>query len=888
MPSGGRPLKRFLFCLFVVGAVASVLAIRPRLAYEEALGNRVAVAANLGDIAEIADAQGLPIDQVLESFAAAGLTSVVAPPDYLAAITAQRGPVLTGERRPEWVPLLPGKAGEPRTAVDALLAGVRDQLEAGVRARLVVFAGPAMPGYPVNLRATVASLEELGLRIGLVEDPSQLGYVALPGTGDVAVLSDYSLIRVYHQPAATLYSPDRIIQKTARSVKDRSLRLVWLDLYKFPGEAPAAWLSLPTGATGSLAASLRYVDGTVESLRATGFEVEPASAATLTPGPAFSASPCLLVLLILGPWAASVLLVDLVTGISLSRPDRRFLKTMGLAAASLILMVAFSLALRVAPIAARQGAALWAAIAYPGLALAWLARRWTLDYGSAPRPGAALPAVFAQAGTTLVAATIALLGGFAVAGLLADIRFATEISYFRGVKVSYVVPPAFGFAAAVLMAERRGWLRQAWRDGLSFATSALRVWHVGLAALAVATIAVYVGRSGDQPWLPVSGLEVTVRVWLDRVLFAQPRVKEFLIGYPALMVGSYLAMTGRRRWLPVWVAAGGVGLVSIVNSFEHVRSPLVLSLMRAGNGAWLGLAIGVAAVYVADGLLGSPPAGPGRGAESSKPVAKSPRGRGAGEPADILGVRIARVSFEQALQKAMQLIRQAAEGTSARLILTPNPEFVARARRDPTLRAQCNSADLAVADGIGVVWASRILGQPLPGRVSGFDLFVALLERGGEIWSGHRPLRVFLLGGRPGVAREAAERIAAAYPGVEVVGEHHGYFADDAGPLAAIHRAQPDLVAVGLGSPKQEAWLTANRVALGSMAAMGVGGTLDVISGRTRRAPTWIQAVSLEWLYRILFEPRARLRRAPALVVFALSVLGATLRARLRGGSEKP
>jgi len=139
----------------------------------------------------------------------------------------------------------------------------------------------------------------------------------------------------------------------------------------------------------------------------------------------------------------------------------------------------------------------------------------------------------------------------------------------------------------------------------------VEVWHILASLAGLAAAVIYVGRSGDQPWLPVSDLEVAARDWLDRTFHAQPRVKEFLIGYPALAIGSYLAWAGRRAWLPVWAAAGGMGLVSIVNSFEHVRTPLALTLVRTLNGAWLGLLVGLAGVVVA-GRLVRPPAGTGR------------------------------------------------------------------------------------------------------------------------------------------------------------------------------------------------------------------------------------------------------------------------------------
>lgn len=265
---------------------------------------------------------------------------------------------------------------------------------------------------------------------------------------------------------------------------------------------------------------------------------------------------------------------------------------------------------------------------------------------------------------------------------------------------------------------------------------------------------------------------------------------------------------------------------------------------------------------------------------------------GAGGSATILGVRVDRLTLAEAAEATVGLIRRAAarrgSGGGASLVFTPNPEILARARRDAALRNALNAADLLVADGIGVVWASRVLGRPVPERVSGFDLLVALLAgaggarepEGGAPQPGAEGLRVFFLGGRPGVAAEAAAAVRRRFPGANVVGEHHGYFADDAEVLAEIRRCRPDLLVVGMGSPKQEMWLAKHRAALGGLVAMGAGGSLDVLSARTRRAPSLVRRLNLEWAYRILSEPRARFRRVPGLVAFVLAVAGEALRGR--------
>ncbi len=239
---------------------------------------------------------------------------------------------------------------------------------------------------------------------------------------------------------------------------------------------------------------------------------------------------------------------------------------------------------------------------------------------------------------------------------------------------------------------------------------------------------------------------------------------------------------------------------------------------------------------------------------------------------ELLGVSIDRVTFDAAVERAVRL----ATARQGSLAVTANAELVWAATRDAELRTILNRADLVVADGAGVVWASRVLGEPLPQRVAGYDLMLGLLAAAAE-----RGYRVYLLGGRPGVALRAAAVARERYAGLRVVGTAHGYFGPEDEPAvrAAIARARPHLLFVGLGAPRQEKWLACNLPALGVGLAMGVGGSLDVLAGVRRRAPDWMIRANLEWLYRLLREPR-RIGRQLALPRFALAVLAARRRRR--------
>ena len=225
---------------------------------------------------------------------------------------------------------------------------------------------------------------------------------------------------------------------------------------------------------------------------------------------------------------------------------------------------------------------------------------------------------------------------------------------------------------------------------------------------------------------------------------------------------------------------------------------------------------------------------------------------------DVLGVGFDPVTMEEAVDQALVLM----ERRGAR-VCTPNPEIVMKARRDPALMDALNGADLVLADGVGITWAAGRLGTPLPARVPGYDFLLALL--------GRMTGSVYLLGGRPGVAEKAAETIAQRYPNVTIAGTHDGYFDDASALVSELSEKQPELLAVCLGGGKQEKWMARYRaLPVGLMA--GLGGSLDVLAGTAKLAPSAWRSAGFEWLYRLIREPK-RLIRQTALAGFALRVL---------------
>jgi N-acetylglucosaminyldiphosphoundecaprenol N-acetyl-beta-D-mannosaminyltransferase len=216
----------------------------------------------------------------------------------------------------------------------------------------------------------------------------------------------------------------------------------------------------------------------------------------------------------------------------------------------------------------------------------------------------------------------------------------------------------------------------------------------------------------------------------------------------------------------------------------------------------------------------------------------------------ILGVRVDDVTYEETLARIEGLIQ---EGRPHQIV-TVNPEFIVAAQSDAEFLEILNAAALALPDGVGVVWASRLLGQrhPLRERVAGSDLVPQIAALAEE-----RGYRLFLLGAAVGVAEEAARRLCQQNPGLAIAGTHAGSPSPDEEDeiVALVREARPHVLFVAYGAPAQDKWIARNLERLGVPICMGVGGTFDFIAGVAVRAPLWVQRLGLEWLYRLWHEP---------------------------------
>lgn len=230
---------------------------------------------------------------------------------------------------------------------------------------------------------------------------------------------------------------------------------------------------------------------------------------------------------------------------------------------------------------------------------------------------------------------------------------------------------------------------------------------------------------------------------------------------------------------------------------------------------------------------------------------------------DVLGVLYDNVTMDEALARGRELLH----GERAAYCVTPNAEMAYEALHDEAFRAILNEASLVLPDGAGVVLGAKILKTPLKQKVAGIDFaqnLLGILEEEGS--------RLFLLGSKPGIAETAAEKMRQKHPSLIICGTADGYFRDDADAVRAINDARADVVFVCLGAPKQERFMHDHCGELNVRLMIGLGGTLDGIAGTVKRAPKWMIRLQLEWLYRLIKEPRrfGRMLRLPKFVFAAL------------------
>lgn len=221
------------------------------------------------------------------------------------------------------------------------------------------------------------------------------------------------------------------------------------------------------------------------------------------------------------------------------------------------------------------------------------------------------------------------------------------------------------------------------------------------------------------------------------------------------------------------------------------------------------------------------------------------------------------------MAQAVDIIGQFIASGTPHLVLTADASGIAQAQSDPELLQLYQQADLVTPDSVGVLWAARRLSKPISERVSGVEILDHLCGLSAE-----RGYRLFFLGAEPGIAELAAEKMRLRHPGCNIVGTRHGYFPAESDDVVAkeIAPLKPDILVVAMGIPRQEKFIVATAQVIGAKVGIGVGGSFDVYSGKTKRAPVLIQKLRLEWVWRTIGNPK-KFKKAAMLPRFVSYVL---------------
>lgn len=464
----------------------------------------------------------------------------------------------------------------PAVSPQAIEAAAAEAESAG--AQLVVFREEEALGYDGLLRETAQAFRRHGLQYGFVEMAGQQGDSTL-----AALLTD-RLVRVHSISDSDMLtmSPEVAAARYARAARERNIRACYVRLILRASPDPAA-------------TNVRYVKGIADALRAAGFRIGPPAPFAAPDGwPA--------------KWVHLAVAVGLAAGFILLL--RRFVPVPAVPAwlAFAAIIAAVPALDRLAPRLVAPMGGLAAAVIFPTLGTVWalqMARGIGTRVSAGKAVGAALLALAA-------ASLISGIGAMLIVGLYSWVGYLSGVGQFSGVKLAYLVPLAL-IAGAVIM-ELPGrpepislwWTRLRLRMGQFFSRPVVVIEAIVVLA-AFAGIAFALTRTGNQPVLAPSTTEIKLRGLLESLLAIRPRTKELLLGHPALMLAVALALRNRRAWLPLVALLAGVGQVSLVNTFCHFHTPLVVSLLRTGHGLWIGALIGVAVILVWRLLFDHPP-----------------------------------------------------------------------------------------------------------------------------------------------------------------------------------------------------------------------------------------------------------------------------------------
>lgn len=253
----------------------------------------------------------------------------------------------------------------------------------------------------------------------------------------------------------------------------------------------------------------------------------------------------------------------------------------------------------------------------------------------------------------------------------------------------------------------------------------------------------------------------------------------------------------------------------------------------------------------------------------------------------ILNVKINNITIDD----VMIDIKKNLKNNNQTSIYTPNTEIVMTCQKDKEFLDLINKADIVVPDGIGLIYASKIKKIPLKERIAGYDVSVKLLELANE-----NNLKLYMIGGKPGVVEKAAKRISDIYPNIKICGYNHGYFKgthidtpeheEEIKIINDINKKSPDILFVGFGAKKQEKWIEYNRDKINAKIIIGNGGTIDGLAGNVKRAPNIFIKLGLEWFYRLIQEPK-RIKRQIVIPVFLFKIIFGDKNVVKKGGKNE-
>jgi hypothetical protein len=457
------------------------------------------------------------------------------------------------------------------------------ELEQVSKLSTVVFAGDEIYGYPKEMEVTAEVFKRLGRNYGAAETPVQRGFMPARGLDEMFRLMDYQVLRVYSATVSEIRNPTmlNLVDNAVRSVKERNIRALYLKPINSNQDAAPE---------EQLKENIDYVRMIKGELESQGYTV-----AVGKPFASFWTNRYLTAFVVAGVVAAAFLTLNLFYPLPLI-VEVVFIILAWIGAAVLLPSSYGTLF--------RQGTAALTAVFFPTIAVVPFLRPGKREYGF--KNSLVLATV-----SFLRAVVISLIGGLFVGALLGDVPFLIEYFYFRGVKLVHLLPLLL---LVLVYLRNRGRnlikeskpvdrIRQIYIGAKEFLSKKVYIGHLVLLSFVAVAGYIYIGRTGHTAGIPVPNLEVQLRALLDKLLYIRPRTKEFLIGHPGIILAAYLGARGYHRYTPLIVIGSVIGQISLVNSFAHLRTPVLLSFLRTLNGVWLGLIIGLVGCVLAEIMI---------------------------------------------------------------------------------------------------------------------------------------------------------------------------------------------------------------------------------------------------------------------------------------------